>query len=34
MLFKLHNHLHAIVDGGSSFVDQDADQNYGLDIFQ
>ncbi len=34
MLFKLHNHLHPIVDGGFSFVDQDVDQNYGLDIFQ
>jgi hypothetical protein len=34
MLIKSYNHLHPIVDGGFSFVDQDADQNYGLDIFQ
>jgi hypothetical protein len=29
MLVKTYNHLHPIVDGGFSFVDQDVDQNYG-----
>jgi hypothetical protein len=34
MLVKLYNHLHPIVDGGSSFANQEADKDYGLDIFQ
>ncbi len=34
MLVKLYNHLHPIVDGGSSFANHEADKDRGLDIFQ
>jgi hypothetical protein len=34
MLVKLCNQLHPIVDGGFGFTNQDANQDYGLDIFQ
>jgi len=34
MLVKLCNHLHPIVDGGFGSTNQDANQDYGLDIFQ
>jgi hypothetical protein len=34
MLVKLYNHLHRIVDNGSSFANQEVDKDCGLDIFQ
>ncbi len=34
MLIKSYNHLHLVRDVASSFVNRDADQNYGLDNFQ
>ncbi len=34
MLVKSYNHVHLVGDVASSFVDQDVDQDCGLDIFQ